>query len=229
MSWDFGRGRRRSERRDLDVLDERARIAREFHDVLAHSLGALGIQIEAARAVLAVEGDRERTLLMLDQAQRLAADGLAETHRAVHALRVASGPLPEVLAEIAIAHRLLHEATITLRVDGAPRQVAPEAVSVLARAAQEALVNSAKHAPREAVDLHLDYGGGKVMLTATNALAASPSPAGPGAVGAGCGYGLIGMRERLALVGGTLSAGPDRGSWVVAAQVPSGRMRHSRP
>ena len=80
-----------------DVLGERARIAREIHDVLAHSLGALGIQIQAARAVLTDHKDLDRAVDILMTAQRMAADGLTETRRAVHALRLDSRPLDEEL------------------------------------------------------------------------------------------------------------------------------------
>src|SRR5579862_9605559 len=84
--------RLQAEHRRADLLEERARIAREVHDVLAHSLGALGIQIQAARAVLADQGDIDKAGEILAGAQRMAAEGLVETRRAVHALR--SGTLP---------------------------------------------------------------------------------------------------------------------------------------
>jgi signal transduction histidine kinase len=74
-----------AEQRRADLLDERARIAREIHDVLAHSLGALGIQLQAARAVLADHADIGRAGEILAAAQRMAAEGLVETRRAVHA------------------------------------------------------------------------------------------------------------------------------------------------
>ena len=74
-----------AEQRRAAVLDERTRIAREIHDVLAHSLGALGIQLQAIHA-LTEQGDTGRALGLLGQAQRMAKDGLAETRRAVHAL-----------------------------------------------------------------------------------------------------------------------------------------------
>ena len=88
----------RAEQRRADVLDERTRIAREIHDVLAHSLGALGIQIQAAKAVLTDHRDIDRAVEVLSTAQRMAADGLTETRRAVHALRVDSLPLGDELA-----------------------------------------------------------------------------------------------------------------------------------
>ena len=93
--------RLRAEQRRADVLDERARIAREIHDVLAHSLGALGIQIQAAKAMLTDHGDVDRAVEALTTAQRMAADGLTETRRAVHALRVDTLPLGQELAAVA--------------------------------------------------------------------------------------------------------------------------------
>src|SRR5580698_5672892 len=85
-----------AEQRRADLLDERARIAREIHDVLAHSLGALGIQIQAARSVLHKDADQAGELLAA--AQQMAAEGLVETRRAVHALRTDTLPLGEELA-----------------------------------------------------------------------------------------------------------------------------------
>src|SRR5579863_8590410 len=97
--------RLRAEQRRADVLDERTRIAREIHDVLAHSLGALGIQIQAAKAVLTDHGDVERAVEALNAAQRMAADGLTETRRAVHALRVDALPLAAELDRTVTTHR----------------------------------------------------------------------------------------------------------------------------
>src|SRR5260370_35328191 len=98
----------RAEQRRAAVLDERTRIAREIHDVLAHSIGALGIQLQAVRAVLAEQGDTGRALSLLDQAQRMAKDGLAETRRAVPAPR-ADPPGPGArLAALVDTHRRRH-------------------------------------------------------------------------------------------------------------------------
>src|SRR5262249_58511506 len=79
-----------AEQRRADLLDERARIAREIHDVLAHSLGVLGVQIQAARSMLHKDTDRAAELLAA--AQQMAAEGLTETRRAVHALRTDTLP-----------------------------------------------------------------------------------------------------------------------------------------
>ena len=94
------RERLQAEQRRADLLEERARIAREIHDVLAHSLGALGIQIQAARAVLTDHADVDKAGEILAAAQRMAAEGLVETRRAVHALRSDTRPLSEELAVV---------------------------------------------------------------------------------------------------------------------------------
>jgi signal transduction histidine kinase len=213
----------RAEQRRAAVLDERTRIAREIHDVLAHSLGALGIQLQAARAVLADQGDTGRTLRLLDQAQRMAKDGLAETRRAVHALRAGTAGLDEELAALVDTHRSRHHSRVSFGVGGQPRPLPPEATVALIRTAQEALVNTAKHAPAQPVDIGLRYGEDGVQMIISNPLP-SGSLAGPGpgtAFGTvNGGYGLRGMRERLLLIGGSLSAASGDGHWTVTAQVP---------
>jgi signal transduction histidine kinase len=208
----------RTEQRRADVLDERARIAREIHDVLAHSLGALGIQIQAAKAVLTDTGDIDRAVEVLSTAQRMAADGLTETRRAVHALRVDSLPLADELAAVVDTHRQRYQVPVTFASDGAARPLPPDAALALLRTAQEALVNAAKHAPQEPIAVRLAYGPGDVRLTVANPLnGAQASPRDASSAG---GYGLTGMRERLRLLHGTLQAGPDDGEWAVTAELP---------
>ena len=207
-----------SEQRRAAALEERSRIAREIHDVLAHSLAALGVQIETARSVLADTGDLAVVGGLLQQASRLADDGLSETRQAVHALRADTPPLPGGLASLARGHELHYHRPVALSVTGQACPVRPEANVALIRAAREALTNAARHAPCTAVTMNLDYAPGQVTLTISNpARSAGPATA---ADGSGSGYGLAGMRERLQLTGGTLTAGPDGGQWVVRAQVP---------
>jgi signal transduction histidine kinase len=213
----------RAEQRRTAVLDERARIAREIHDVLAHSLGALGIQLQAVRALLADQGDTDRALSLLDQAQRIAKDGLADTRRAVHALRADTTGLDEQLAALADTHRSRHHASVSFGVGGQPRPLPlpPEATVALIRTAQEALVNTAKHAPLQPVRIGLHYADDEVQMIISNPLP-SGSPPGPGtAFGTvNGGYGLRGMRERLLLINGSLTAASGGGRWTVTAQVP---------
>ena len=210
--------RLRAEQRRADVLDERTRIAREIHDVLAHSLGALGIQIQAAKAILTDHGDVDRAVEALTTAQRMAADGLTETRRAVHALRVDTLPLDEELAAVADTHRQRYHVPVTLETSGMARALPPDATLALLRTAQEAMVNAAKHAPGQRVAIRLDYGENDVRLSVVNGLdGADASVRRPGNTG---GYGLTGMRERLRLLNGTLRAGPKENDWTVTAELP---------
>jgi signal transduction histidine kinase len=212
----------RAEQRRADVLDERARIAREIHDVLAHSLGALGIQIQAARALLTDRGDVERALETLSTAQRMASDGLAETRRAVHALRTDTLPLHEEIARAAAEHTERHAVAARCETMGTPRAVPPDATVALLRTAREALVNAAKHAPGREIGLRLDYQDHAVRLTVANDLnGGAPGPAdAPALRTIDGGYGLTGMRERLRLLRGGLDAGPRGKQWVVTADLP---------
>ena len=207
----------RAEQRRADRLDERARIAREIHDVLAHSLGALGIQIQAAKAMLTDHRDVDRAVETLATAQRMTADGLTETRRAVHALRVDTLPLGEELAGVVDTHRQRYHVPVTFETSGTTRTL-PDASLALLRTAQEALANAAKHAPGQQVAVRLDYGDAGVRLSVVNHLNGAAAPARePGSTG---GYGLTGMRERLRLQNGTLLAGPRDDQWAVTAELP---------
>jgi signal transduction histidine kinase len=208
----------RVEQRRADVLDERARIAREIHDVLAHSLGALGIQIQAAKATLTDSGDVDRAVDLLTTAQRMAGEGLTETRRAVHALRVDTLPLGEELAAVVDTHRERYHVPVTLKTSGMARALPPDASLALLRTAQEAMVNAAKHASGQPVAVSLDYGENDVRLSIVNGLDQATAPARrPDSTG---GYGLTGMRERLRLLNGSLQAGPRDHEWAVTAELP---------
>jgi signal transduction histidine kinase len=220
--------------RRADLLDERARIAREIHDVLAHSLGALSIQIQAARAVLTDSSDVARADEILATAQRMAADGLVDTRRAVHALREDNLPLEAELARVSDAHAQFHRVATSFDTGGIAAPLPPDATVALLRVAQESLVNAAKHAAGQPVTVRLDYGDTDVRLTIRNELAGGferLSPRHATTVAAenattsdlstvDGGYGLTGMRERLKLLNGTLQAGCRDNHWVVTAEVP---------
>jgi signal transduction histidine kinase len=211
----------REEQARVAALDERARIAREIHDVLAHSLGALGVQIQLVRAVLTDQGDTARAVDLLDQAHRMVTSGLGETRRAVHALRGETLPLAEGLAELSADHQRRHGARVSFEVTGVPRSLPPDAGLALTRTAQEALVNTAKHAPRQPVEIRLDYTGPGTSLEVRSRLGdGGPGRGETGLATVNGGYGLAGMRERLLLLDGTLSAGPSGREWVVVAGVP---------
>jgi signal transduction histidine kinase len=227
-----------TEQRRADLLDERTRIAREIHDVLAHSLGALSIQIQAARSVLTDRGDIDRAGELLAAAQRMAAEGLTETRRAVHALRSDTLPLEQELATVTQTYAQRYRVEASFGTGGDPRPVPPEAIIALLRVAQEALVNAAKHAAGQPVTVRLDYTGEGVRLAVTNSLAGAGEAAAAGGAAASeaaavhtadAGYGLTGMRERLRILSGTLDAGRTDGQWVVTAQLPLPRPENAAP
>jgi signal transduction histidine kinase len=208
-----------AEQRRADLLDERARIAREIHDVLAHSLGALGIQIQAARSVLYKDADQANDLLAA--AQQMAAEGLVETRRAVQALRTDTLPLDEELALVIDTHAQRYHVPASYDTGGVPAALPPDATLALLRIAQEALVNAAKHAAGQPVAVRLDYGDADVQLTVRNDLPADGDTRQPADVSTvNGGYGLTGMHERLRLLNGTLEAGRRDGQWIVTAQLP---------
>jgi signal transduction histidine kinase len=210
----------RAEQQHAATLAERARIAREIHDILAHSLADLSIQLEVADALLADNADTTGALQRVRYAHRLAGEGMDETRRAVHALRSDAPPLPEALAAMVGT-----QANARFETDGPLRALHAAAGLALVRTAQEALVNVRKHAAGHAVLVHLRYGADRVCLTVTDREASAPalqeaSPPTPCGDGMGGGYGLAGMHERLRLVGGSLLAGPAPDGWVVRAEVP---------
>jgi signal transduction histidine kinase len=219
-----------AEQRRADLLDERARIAREIHDVLAHSLGGLGIQIQAARAVLADHGDVDRADEILAAAQRMAAEGLVDTRRAVHALRADTLPLDEELARASDTYAQRYHVAASFDVGGSPAPLPPEATVALLRVAQESLVNAAKHAAGQGVEVRLDYSDADVRLTVRNTLpSGTGAEDGPGVSTVNGGYGLTGMRERLRLLNGTLQAGPRNNQWIVTAELPRAQPGNGTP
>ncbi|MFE2724329.1 sensor histidine kinase [Kitasatospora sp. NPDC059327] len=196
------------------ALAERARIAREIHDVLAHSLSAQLVHLEAARLMLDAGTDRERVRERVVAARRMAQDGLADTRQALSALRGEFTPVGEFLVELTGRERA------ALSVTGTPRPLPAEAGLAVRRTAQEALTNVRKHAPGARCALELRYLPEAVELEVRNGRPGRGEPAG-GLTDSGSGYGLLGMRERAELLGGTLLAGPDEGGWRVLLRVPA--------
>ncbi len=199
------------------ALDERTRIAREIHDVLAHALGGLTVQLQAAELLLEQRGDVEGALQRIRSSQRTAHEGLVEARRAVAALRRDAPPLPEALSGLVESHRE-HGDDGELVVEGAVRALPPEASLALMRTVQEALTNARRHAPGAAVRVLLTYQTRSTSVIVSNDAASTPS-AGPAEPTGG--YGLAGMRERLELAGGHLAAGPGPDGWTVRAEVPA--------
>lgn len=192
------------------ALAERARIAREIHDVVAHSLSAQLVHLEAARLLIERGADRETILERVVAARGMARDGLAETRQALSALRGEMTPLEDFLTQL-VGTADGAEVTVT----GERRPLPAEASQAVRRVAQEALTNVRKHASGAKVQLRLEYGVHEVTLDVRD------SGGSPGELTeAGGGYGLLGMRERAELLGGSLRAGPDEEGFVVTLKVP---------
>ncbi|RDI62747.1 sensor histidine kinase [Nocardia pseudobrasiliensis] len=198
------------------ALDERARIARELHDVLAHSLGALAVQLDVAEGLLSEKGDLSGALSRVRRSRRLAANGMTEARAAVAALRNDIPPLDEALRGLVDGYRRDHHMTVDCQVTGVPRAMDSAAAVSLLGAAREALTNASKHAPGAPVSIVLTFDTDRVRLLVSNPAARNGNSHPEG------GYGLTGMRERIALAGGSLSAGPgqDGRGWLVTVEVP---------
>ena len=211
---------RRAEARAA-ALAERARLAREMHDILAHVLSALSLQLEATALLLGREGASERALRQVQRAQRLARDGLDEAQQAIGALRGDRLPGPELLDRLVEEFREATSVPARLEVGGEPLPLGQEAALAVYRTAQEALTNIRKHAaPAADVAVLLRWQPDGLALTVENRHANRPPPAGRDGR-AGGGYGLAGMRERAELLGGELVAGPTPDGFRVRLWLPA--------
>ena len=189
------------------ALAERARIARDVHDVLAHSLSALAVQLQGARLMLLRDGAPADTVAQIERAQHLASEGLAEARRAVTALRTSPVDLADGLRAL-----VADTPDATLEIDGVAELSATAQETVL-RTAQEALTNARRHAAGAPVSVHLRHRDDATELEVRDR-AGAPPPAPTG------GYGLVGMAERAALAGADLSAGPVEDGWRVLLRLP---------
>jgi signal transduction histidine kinase len=168
------------------------------------------MQLEALDALLESDADTERLRTTLARARGLVNDGIGEAHAAVRALRDDPVQLDERVRE------LVAGTPIALSVVGTPRPLPPAAGVGLLRAAQEAITNVRKHAPGAAASITIDYADDETVLTVTNA-----APAAPAQERTLGGYGLQGMRERIELAGGRVTAAPSDEGWTVQATVPA--------
>jgi len=205
-----------AERARAELLDGRNHLARELHDILAHTLSGLSLQLEALNALIETgPGPTPAVRSQLDGIRRLVRESLDDARGAVRALREDLPPLEDQLAKLA------GERSAELHVAGDPRRLSPDVSLVLYRVAQEALTNVAKHAPGARADVDLAFADGRVRLAVRN---------GPGdsltngsstlnLADSGGGYGLQGIRERILLLGGQVEAGPADGGWRVEAEV----------
>ncbi|HEX3195369.1 MAG TPA: histidine kinase [Streptosporangiaceae bacterium] len=207
------------------ALAERARIARDIHDVLAHSLAAVSVNLQAAEGLLTAESlpadnpELAKAVECIDRAGTLTREGLAAARRAILALREDAAPLPDQLASLAAQYQAAGDTVINLSVTGLPRPLSEQVTHVAYRTAQEGLTNARKHAPGQPVTLGLGFEPGQVTVSVANPLPPA-GHTGPLAE-TGAGAGLTGLKERAALAGGTLEAGPADGTWRIDLTIPA--------
>jgi signal transduction histidine kinase len=207
------------------VVEERLRIAQELHDVVAHNVSLIVVQAQALGATV----PDDRVAAATDGIADLGRQAMAEMHRTLKLLRasedVAAGLQPqpglddlEGLVERARAAGL----TVELAIEGEPRPLSQGVDLSAYRILQEALTNVFKHAGRAPTAITLSYRADGLELTVTDAGDGGTNAMAPG------GHGLVGMRERAALFGGTLTAGPRNGQgFEVHATLPYGEGRIS--
>jgi signal transduction histidine kinase len=232
--WRFGETARRSaeltrqlrreqdERARREVAQERGRIARELHDVVAHHISVISVQTGLARFVFTSDPRTARGAL--DTIDASAKEALDELRRMLTVLRsddegAPAGPMPGLARLEQMARRLRTGGLpVTLTVEGTPRPLTPGVELCAYRVVQEALTNVVKHAPGASAEIRLAYEAHQVTVSVTDD--------GQGViqdrVPAGGGHGLPGMRERARLYGGRISAGPqEQGGFAVRLTLPT--------
>jgi signal transduction histidine kinase len=213
--------RQRAEEARAAVAEERARIARELHDVVGHAVSVMTVQASGVRRLLKPDQEREREALeIVEQTGR---EALAEMRRLVGVLRRPE-EAPALAPQPSLQHveRLVEQARdaglpVHVEIEGEPTEL-PAGVDLTAyRLVQEALTNTVKHANATRADVVIRYGDGIVeLLVSDDGRGSSDGTAESG------GHGLVGMRERVAVYGGELEAGPaPDGGYRLHARLPT--------
>lgn len=202
------------------VADERRRIARELHDVVAHQVSVMGVLATGARRVLRRDPDAaDEAMATVEETGRAT---LRELRRLLDVLRTDAevnadlAPQPGLTGIEALVEQVREAGLpVTLRVDGAPAPLAEGVALAVYRVIQEALTNALKHAGRATALVRLTWTDGFL------AVEVSDTGRGPAPSGGRIGHGLVGMRERVALYGGVLRTGPRTGGgFRVYARIP---------
>ncbi|QBI54152.1 Sensor histidine kinase DesK [Streptomonospora litoralis] len=211
------------------LAEERSRIARELHDVVAHHVSVMTVQATAGRRVIERSPDRARqTLVEIEETGRQA---MSEMRRIVDVLRTAEGdgadadrgPQPGLAGLDELVQQIRDTGTpVELRVEGTAAELAPGLDLTLYRVVQESLTNVLKHAGREArTAVSVRFGAQAVEVSVTDEGGGGPREGASPRAGDEPGHGLVGMRERVALYGGELDAGPrSGGGFEVSARLP---------
>jgi signal transduction histidine kinase len=215
-------------RDEATALAERARLARDIHDVMAHALSGLVISLDTME-LLGSQRDpgpdtMRRMLEHVRRAQRIARDGMNDTRQAIAALRGEALPGPALLDRLINDIAAAAGICASLTVSGTALPLPPQVGLTLYRTAQEALTNTAKYAGRGATaEVRLSYSDDAVALAIEDQ--------GDGEAGgriqalSNGGYGLAGMRERAELLGGSLTASPTGNGFTVRLRLPAGTVR----
>jgi signal transduction histidine kinase len=221
--------RERAQRERDAVARERARIARELHDVVAHSVSVMVVQAGAARRVL--DRDPEASIGALGAVEATGRDALTEMRRLLGILRpegedVEHSPQPSLDRLGALVARSRDAGLdVELRSEGEPGPLAPGVDLTAFRLVQEGLTNALKHSGRGPARVTLRWSDELLEVEIANRVGSD------GAIGdalLGSGQGLVGMRERVALCGGELRAGPVGRGFVVRARLPRERLANPR-
>jgi len=206
--------------------DERLRIARELHDVLAHNISLINVQ--AGVALHLMDGNPEQVRAALTAIKQASKDALVELRSTLGVLRAVDEDVPRApaarLAQVEDLVGQVRAAGLAARVEvDGERRTLPAGVDLAAyRIIQEALTNVRKHAPGASATVHIGYAGTELLIRVDDDGPGLPGPlAAPGAGGTGGGNGLPGMRERAGALGGELVAGPrPGGGFRVQARLP---------
>jgi signal transduction histidine kinase len=212
--------RQREEQAQQAVAEERGRIARELHDVIAHGVSVIVVQAQAGPHLVS---DPERVIGVFRAIESSGREGLVELRRMLGILRsedeqLAIGPQPGLASLQSLVEQVRASGLpVELRIEGEPVHL-PAGVDLSAyRIVQEALTNVVRHAGDAAAEVVIRYGALELELDVVD------DGRGPAMRVNGSGHGLIGMRERVALYGGTLEAGTrDSGGYAVRARLPFG-------
>jgi signal transduction histidine kinase len=205
------------------AAEERTRIARELHDVIGHEVTVIALQADAAAAALARAP--ERAAVPVERIRAASARTLAEMRRVVGLLRDPDDVEEELhpqpgLADLAglVAEARAGGARIELVVDPPPVPPPPSLQLAVFRIVQEALTNAGRHAPGAPVRVRVDGTGTALHVEVLSA--GAPAARGRAARSGGGGHGLVGMRERVRMHGGSLEAGPTSDGFRVHAELP---------
>ena len=215
--------REREEKVRALVAEERTRIARELHDVVAHSVSVMVVQAQAGPRLLS---DPHRTASTFEAIEASGREALVELRRLLGILRtedkqLAVGPQPGLASLDALVEQVRHAGlAVDLRIEGEQTPLSPGLDLSAYRIVQEALTNTLKHAGAARAEVVVRYGASEVELEILDDGSGAPTLVN------GAGHGLIGMRERAALYGGRLDAGArPEGGYTVHARLPLGAAR----